>query len=108
MRPDLISDLYAKEAHYGWHVSKREMVRARLDSVGFREGAAFPGEGDDMRGACRGRPAGLDLGAGGGYSARSFEPGRAMTAADVSHDALRFCRRPGRPSTRSGSTTACR
>jgi SAM-dependent methyltransferase len=79
MRPDLITDLYEKEATYWWNVSKREMVLSLLRSVG---GLKEPGLA-------------LDIGCGGGYTAWVFESYHKMVGVDVSAEALKLCLRRG-------------
>jgi SAM-dependent methyltransferase len=80
MRPDLIRDLFEKEESYWWNVSKREMVLALLTKTDRRQGVAGVA---------------LDIGCGGGYTARAFESQWTMIAADVSPDALQLCRSRG-------------
>ena len=82
MRPDLITDLFEKEATYWWNVSKREMVFSLLRSMGFLEGR-------------RERGLAVDIGCGGGYTAGVFERHWRMVGADVSRDALQLCQRRG-------------
>jgi SAM-dependent methyltransferase len=81
MRPDLIKDLYEKEATYWWNVCKREMVSALSGRNGPPES----------------RPSGfaIDIGCGGGYTAKLLESRWRSVAADLSQEALQFSRRRG-------------
>lgn len=81
MRPDLIRDLYEKEATYWWNVSKREMVSSLLDRIGPAEGRT-PGFA-------------IDVGCGGGYTAKILESHRRTVAVDLSQGALQLSRRRG-------------
>jgi SAM-dependent methyltransferase len=82
MRPDLITDLYEKEAAYWWNVSKREMVLSLLGCLGFLESR---------------RELGLaaDIGCGGGYTIKVLESHWRMVGVDPSRQALHLCRSRG-------------
>jgi SAM-dependent methyltransferase len=82
MRPDLIADLFEKEADYWWNVSKRGMVLALARSRGTVSNRGAAGLG-------------IDIGCGAGYTARVFESTWRMVGVDLSGDALQFCRRRG-------------
>lgn len=82
MRPDLISDLFEKEATYWWNVSKREMVVSLLKSVGFWQGRRKLGLA-------------VDLGCGGGYTVKFLAAHYPTVGVDVSHEALQLCRSRG-------------
>lgn len=82
MRPDLITDLFEKEATYWWNVSKREMVLSLLRSVQFPKGQREPGLA-------------VDLGCGAGYAATVFESNWRVVGVDVSRNALQLCKRRG-------------
>ena len=82
MRPDLIRDLFEKEATYWWNVSKREMVHSLLRNIGSIQGLKESGLA-------------IDIGCGSGYTARVFESYYRTVAVDVSKEALQLCRRRG-------------
>jgi len=75
MRPDLITDLYEKEATYWWNISKREMVLSLLRSGGSLKD---PGVA-------------IDIGCGGGYTAWVLESYHKTVGVDVSAEALKLC-----------------
>lgn len=81
MRPDLIRELYEKEATYWWNVCKREMVSALSGRNGPQES----------------RPSGfaIDIGCGGGYTAKILEPRWRTVAADLSQEALQLSQQRG-------------
>jgi SAM-dependent methyltransferase len=78
MREDLFGDLFDKEEFYWWHVAKREMVLSLARSAAPSNGAA--------------PPIGVDLGCGAGYTTKVFDQAWRMVAADVSPEALAFCK----------------
>lgn len=82
MRPDLIRDLFEKEATYWWNISKREMVLALLGSMGFLKAHGEIGFA-------------VDIGCGGGYTAKVFESHWYTVGIDLSREALQLCRRRG-------------
>jgi len=82
MRPDLLTDLFKKEEIYWWNVCKREMVLSLLGSMGLPESRGKLGRG-------------IDLGCGGGYTAKHFESNWLMVGADVSRDALWLSKKRG-------------
>jgi len=82
MRPDLITDLFQKEAMYWWNVSKREMIFSLLGSMGFLGSRSSSGIA-------------VDIGCGGGYTAKVFESYWRVVGVDVSRDALHLCQRRG-------------
>lgn len=78
VRPDLITDLFEKEATYWWNVSKRELVFSLLEGIGFW--------------AKTNRGFAVDIGCGGGYMVKVLEPHCPTIGVDVSRDALLLCR----------------
>lgn len=82
MRPDLITDLSEKEETYWWNVCKREMVLSLLGSMGLPQSHASLGRA-------------IDVGCGGGYTAKHFESNWLMVGVDVSRDALWLSRKRG-------------
>jgi SAM-dependent methyltransferase len=75
MRQDLFGDLYDKEEFYWWNVSKRETVLSLASSA-----------------AATTTPIGIDLGCGAGYTTKIFDSRWRMIGADVSAEALAFCK----------------
>ena len=82
MRPDLIADLYEKEQNYWWNISKREMVLSLVHDMSLKENQ-------------KGMGVGVDIGCGGGYTAKVFESNCRMVGVDVSGAALQFCQGRG-------------
>jgi SAM-dependent methyltransferase len=82
MRPDLLTDLYHKESTYWWNVSKRGMVLSLLRSSGFLENRGELGLA-------------IDIGCGGGYTARVLESDWRMVGIDISRDSLQLCQSRG-------------
>jgi len=82
VRPDLIKDLFEKEATYWWNTSKREMVLALL-------GRARPLKAQGKIGLA------VDIGCGGGYTAKVFESHWHTVGIDLSREALQLCQRRG-------------
>lgn len=78
VRPDLITNLFEKEATYWWNVSKRELVFSLLEGIGFW--------------AKTNRGFAVDIGCGGGYMVKVLEPHCPTIGVDVSSDALLLCR----------------
>lgn len=81
MRPDLITDLYEKEATYWWNVCKREMVSSLLGSIRPSEDG-LPGRA-------------IDIGCGAGYTAKSLEAHWRTVAVDLSQEAIQLSQRRG-------------
>ncbi len=82
MRPDLIDDLFEKEATYWWNVTKRETVLSLLGSP-------------ELHGGPKARGLALDIGCGTGYTAMVLQSNFRIVGADVSRDALRLSRERG-------------
>lgn len=82
MRPDLIADLFEKEGTYWWNVAKREIVLALANTVA--------GQPDRSTLAI-----GVDIGCGPGFTTKVFECNWRMVGADISRDALDFCKSRG-------------